>query len=355
MLTKMNVLLHVVFLTIAYSTSPVLGSPGPSGCHYFGNIPKACGQKEVAVETIPCGCSSLFFDGLSVDNDNNVALGDPDDQKYISNLLTLNKPLYVFLSHASAQSWADETCDSTKCQTEAANLQNYLCQNPGISGIVLTNLSSGPLPTDFATNLVTLITAIRDTSKGIEVGAVINASFIVDNTPWLDVETVMANLDFAIIDFIDFNPCTDKYLKGTVPLDGEGHTIQSVLDNLSAYGISDDHKCKLLFRYSGQPIAPNAGMFDCEVTYSEFCSQKGKDVCKWCADTEAGYNAKGKVVKDNGLEGFLITFVDVCDNTNECNCGQNYQQFPAFQFTMDGYNGVTECPKCPKFDGPDRS
>jgi len=347
MLTKINVFIHVVSLTITYYTRPVLGNPGSSSCHYLGALPELCSMKEVPVSSLPDTCTSIFYDGIMVDPNNKVSLRNDFDQKYLGNLEDQTKPIYILYSHSGMKEWETELNDDKKRKTEAASLKTFTETSP-VAGILLSNLDANmiDIPTDYSANLGALIDDIKNSIPTFEIGLSIPASFIQDQKPWLDIKSLNDKIQFYVIDFRDFNNCTAAYHTGTAPLDGDGHTIKHVMEKLTTYGIGDFSK--VILRLSAQPIGPDNKMFNCDVSYSLFCDNASVGA-QWYLDSDTSYHDKGKFVKDNNFQGFLMTFVDFNDNQMACQCGS----FPSYQFVYNGYNGMDV--HCDKFNGPIKS
>lgn len=352
---------------------PVLGK---SPCMYSGSFDPSgfyCPVLPMPVTSLPIECSSFIYDGL-ICNENfefNPSDEDMNNMQYLSNS---GKKLYIYYSHGSLQSWMQAITNTSKVPTEASKLASFI-KSDIVAGLILKDLNynyDGNLDyhvdPGFYDKLQNYVSVMKQTIPDLKIGLYVNASNMIyySSNPyspdWFDFNLLNEVMDFYVIGFDKFNPCSETLRGGIVPINnicGVNNSLTQLATALYSSRIAKD-QIYVEFLTSPTPNDTPEKLPACAVTYQQICeASKYKNI--WCADNSDSLYDKGKFAKQQlKAQGIIPKYIDTIDPTGACECEMN-NQFITFKMMLRGFSEadpITDClelnsikaedPSCPQ-------
>ncbi|XP_060851177.1 uncharacterized protein LOC132929679 isoform X2 [Rhopalosiphum padi] len=300
---------------------------------------------------LPINCTSFVYDAGVSFNDQSVNKLNTDHECNIKCLLRFNPQLYLYLSY-----------DKTQCTADAADNTNYVLANINhildtynITGFILLNLDLGS-SVNCDDKLIQYVNLIKQNTSR-QIGLYVNAGNIIDYTNnatatgWFDFEKLNNLMEYYIIGFEMFNPCSDLYKGGIVPLNNVQDNTHSLTTFANAMNNSKIAKDKIYLQFSVSPTINNTStenLPNCCVTYQKYCENDHYNRY-WCADNADSLYQKGKFARDIHAKGIVVKYIDTIDRAATCDCN-NKDSFITFSMMLRGYVNKDPIKDCAKLN-----
>ncbi|KAL4107231.1 hypothetical protein QTP88_017614 [Uroleucon formosanum] len=341
------VLSHILILVNI--TTAKKGLCDSASCRYAG-----CSDPGgVECLELPKECSAFFYDGVICTE--NFEINPRNSEKDLENIRLLIDlkgdddefhDVYVFYKHEDLIEFGDAIFIDNG-EAEAQGVKKFIGDYP-LKGLILDGIEF-PITNkecdDFHKNFTAYIKTIKTVNPGLEIGFYLSAINLVDNildmtsSEWFDFVKLNDVLDFYLIEFTTLNLCMDNILHGGItPIDWPGDDYIVTLNNFAeSFEQCTIDKEKVYFEFLISPIANNELKDDycpCEMSYDEYCGNRGKYESKWCVDTQDALYEKGKFAKKYS-KGFVGRDIDLVDRGDKCKCDNKYI---TFYMMLRGYN-----------------
>ncbi|VVC30417.1 Hypothetical protein CINCED_3A001326 [Cinara cedri] len=367
----MNRLVYsIIIILISVATRTTDGFPGPYLCYYFGSAALTCNGRPVPVSNLPSECTSFIYDGIEIDRRVDTSgpnngppppqpNGSPDQFMFLDAVQQSDKDLLLCFYHAENDKWRyDSEKITMRAQQDAAFIKWYIAPRPKIKGLIFNDIdfisykANFPL---FAQQFQLYLHYMRTAAKDFFIGIPVPAHFLIDEfsnpQSTLKFATFDADVDFYMITFAIFNPCTAKLVKGgVIPYDSDDPEIKYTLKKLEvALKNSGIPSSKLYFKFQLFGISNRTGDLtfysECFTSYERICKYPDKTI-SWCADNSGSLRIKGNFARNLGA-GFVADSIDLNDPVNSCHCKSPYS---SFYYLIDGFKNQQTYPPCALFD-----
>ncbi|KAE9529623.1 hypothetical protein AGLY_011719 [Aphis glycines] len=343
---------------------------GSSACGYNGETDtsgKKCQNQPVKLEYIPEECTSLFYEGITIDNDLNISPTNKEtDKKRITMLVKGTRPVVLYYSRTNGIKGWFEAVDPSKIDSEIQKLKVFVNENP-IAGLVLKGIDyrfglipENEIPQNYSEKISKYLRVIRDQFPSLQIGMYLEAKSLIhygeqksirdggcsktptDFTDWFSFEILNNVVDFYLFGFEEFNECNSKFLKGGItPLvtpDPKDPNINTLVRFTIALKEAPIPKTKTYLEYLIKPSLKKQDELifrGCERSYNEYCENPDyKNL--WCVDNQDSFYEKGQFAVTYA-RGFVAKDIDLVDRDNKCEC--NDDKFITFHMVLSGYNG----------------
>lgn len=374
-----TLLISLLDLIILVNVITVTGI-GLSACGYNGETDTKgdkCQKKPVKLEYLPSECTELFYEGITIDDDFNIApTNKPTDKKRISMLVEDTRPVILYYSRKKGiKGWFDAV-DPLSTDTEIKKLIEYVGNNP-IAGLVLKGIDyrfgiaqENEIPKNYSAKISKYINTIKSQIPTLSIGMYLEAKSLIyygerkstrdggcsaptDFTDWFSFVILNEAVDYYLFGFEEFNECNSKFLKGgTTPLvtpDPADPNINTLVRFSIALLGAPILKEKIYLEYLIKPTLnkkDEVTFRGCERSYTEYC--QNPDYKKtWCVDNQDTFYEKGQFAATYA-HGFVAKDIDLVDRDFKCEC--DFNMFITFYMVLRGFSGDKEM-TCSKISG----